>query len=305
MGFYKNRKMRFSQRNGMASVRDQIQIDQFDEGTRNAIWNEVLMYLESVRNRLFVINRVRVDVFEFALDSQPVIHKYNSLYRQTSEYRVAPDEWLKDKILRGPVCEVLDVVEYLTDQDRVKEWRCQYPNLFNSGSVDGDVAFSRDRVNDLFAGMCVGYRFVNDVLCRIVNEEEIKSVETAINESSDAVSEQLNKALLAFADREHPNYANAVKESISAVESQCCILTGDPKASLGEALKKLESTGVKIHPALNKALHQLYGYTSDDPGIRHGSIETANVDAPLAQFMLVSCSAFVNYLRMMAGRIEK
>lgn len=81
------------------------------------------------------------------------------------------------------------------------------------------------------------------------------------------------------------------------MESQCCILTGDPKASLGAALIKMEDSGVRIHPALNKALHQLYGYTSDDPGIRHGGIETANVDAPLAQFMLVSCSAFVNYLR--------
>ena len=303
MGFYKNRKMRFSQRNGMASVRDQIQIDQFDEGTRNAIWNEMLMYLESVRNRSLVINRVRVDVFEFALDSQPVIHKYNSLYRRTSEYRVDLEEWLRDKILRGEVCEVLDVVEYLTDQDRADEWRCQYPNSFNSGSVDGDVAFSRDRVNDLFAGMCVGYRFVNGILCRIVNEEEIKSIESAIAESPDAVAEQLNKALLAFADREHPNYANVVKESISAVESQCCILTGDSKASLGTALKELEDSGVKIHPALNKALHQLYGYTSDDPGIRHGSTETANVDAALAQFMLVTCSAFVNYLRMMKGTI--
>lgn len=60
---------------------------------------------------------------------------------------------------------------------------------------------------------------------------------------------------------------------------------------------------MKIHPALNKALHQIYGYTSDDPGIRHGGTETANVDAALAQFMLVSCSAFVNYLRMMKGTI--
>jgi hypothetical protein len=281
----------------MASVRDQIQIDQFDEGTRNAIWNEMLMYLESVRNRSLVINRVRVDVFEFALDSQPVIHKYNSLYRRTSEYRVDLDEWLRDKILKGEVCEVLDVVEYLTDQDRADEWRCQYPNSFNSGSVDGDVAFSRDRVNDLFAGMCVGYRFVNEVLCRIVNEEEIKSIESAIAESPDAVAEQLNNALLAFADRERPNYANVVKESISAVESQCCILTGDSKASLGTALKKLEDSGVRIHPALNKALHQLYGYTSDDPGMRHGGAAMANVDVALAQFMLVTCSAFVNYLR--------
>lgn len=303
MGFYKNRKMRFSQRTGMASVRDQIQIDKFDEGTRNAIWNEVLMYLESVRSKSVVINRVRVDVFEFALDSQPVIYKYDSLYRRTNEYRVGLDEWLRDKILRGKACEVLDIVEYLTDQNRAGEWRCQYPTSFNSDSVDGDVALSRERVNDLFAGMCVGYRFVNEVLCRIVSEEEIKSIETAINESSDVVAEQLNKALQAFADREHPNYANVVKESISAVESQCCILVGDSKASLGAALKKMESSGVKINPALNRALHQLYGYTSDDPGIRHGGTETANVDAALAQFMLVSCSAFVNYLRMMKGTI--
>jgi hypothetical protein len=130
-----------------------------------------------------------------------------------------------------------------------------------------------------------------------VNEEEIKSIESAIAESPDAVAEQLNNALLAFADRERPNYANVVKESISAVESQCCILTGDSKASLGTALKKLEDSGVRIHPALNKALHQLYGYTSDDPGIRHGGAAMANVDVALAQFMLVTCSAFVNYLR--------
>lgn len=76
----------------------------------------------------------------------------------------------------------------------------------------------------------MGYRFVNSVLCRIVNEEEIKSIESAIAESPDAVAEQLNNALLAFADRERPNYANVVKESISAIESQCCILTGDSKA---------------------------------------------------------------------------
>ena len=287
----------------MASVREKLQVDEFDEGTRNVIWNEVMMYLKSV-NEFVVIKRIRVDVFECALDSQPVISKFNRALGRYSEYRAEPDEWLRDKIVNGAVCDVLDIVEYLTDQERADEWELQYPNLFNRGVIEGDVVLSRERVNDLFVGMCVGYRFVNDVLCRIVNEEEIKSVETAIKESSDVVAEQLNKALLAFADREHPNYANAVKESISAVESQCCILTGDSKASLGTALKKLESSGVKIHPALNKALHQLYGYTSDDPGIRHGGTAAANVDAALAQFMLVTCSAFVNYLRMMTGRAE-
>ena len=153
------------------------------------------------------------------------------------------------------------MVEYLTDQERSDEWAVQYAMAFHSGVGGQMLALSQETVDDLFSGMCVGYRFVNGVLCRIVNEEEIKSIESAIAESPDAVAEQLNKALLAFADRAHPNYANAVKESISAVESQCCILTGNPKASLGDALKKLEALGVKIHPALGKALHQIYGYT--------------------------------------------
>lgn len=304
MGFYQNRKKRFSQRNGMVAVREKLQIDEFDEGTRNVIWNEVLIYLKGTCRCDLIVKRLRLDVFELPIDSSPTVTRHESggiRYIRRVDY---PD-WIQDRILAGDVSVVLDIVEYLTDQDRADEWVQEYGSS-SYGGLGGHVcALSCEKVDDLFAAMCVGYRFVNGVLCRVVGEEEIKAIESAINESPDAVAEQLNKALLAFADREHPNYANSVKEAISAVESQCCILAGDPKASLGEALKKLESTGVKIHPALNKALRQLYGYTSDDPGIRHGSIETANVDAPLAQFMLVSCSAFVNYLRVMAGRIEK
>ena len=304
MGFYKNRKMRFSQRNGMASVREKLQVDEFDEGTRNVIWNETLIYLKGTFKCDLVIKRLRLDVFELPIDSSPIITQYGAGgvgHIRHVDYL----DWLQDRIQYGDVAEVLDIVEYFADQDRADAWGQEYGSSIYGGLGAPVCALPCEKIDDLFAGMCVGYRFVNGVLCRIVSEEEIKSIESAINESPDAVAEQLNKALLSFADREHPNYANSVKEAISAVESQCCILTGDPKASLGEALKNLETTGVKIHPALNKAIHQLYGYTSDDPGIRHGGTETSNVDAALAQFMLVSCSAFVNYLRMMAGRIEK
>jgi len=41
----------------------------------------------------------------------------------------------------------------------------------------------------------------------------------------------------------------------------------------------------------------LSGYTSDKGGIRHGlKEEDHNVDIDEARFMLVTCSAFVNYL---------
>ena len=67
-------------------------------------------------------------------------------------------------------------------------------------------------------------------------------------------------------------------------------------ATLGNTLKKLKENGVNIHPALENAFKQLYGYTSDSGGIRHGSIEFVNVASEDAKYMLVSCSAFVNYL---------
>ena len=276
-------------------VREKLQVDELDAGTRNMIRNEILMYFKAISDYPIVIRRMRADLFELPIDSKPFIIKTTSYGKE--KFFVGYDAWLKNKISNGSIAEVLDVVEYLTDQERSDEWVAQYAMAFHSEVGGLMLALSQETVDDLFAGMCVGYRFVNGVLCRIVNEEEIKSIESAIAESPDAVAEQLNNALLAFADRERPNYANVVKESISGVESQCCILTGDSKASLGAALKKLEDSGVRIHPALNKALHQLYGYTSDDPGIRHGGAAMANVDVALAQFMLVTCSAFVNYLR--------
>lgn len=78
----------------------------------------------------------------------------------------------------------------------------------------------------------------------------------------------------------------------------CCIITGltGTSATLGAALKKLEENGVIIHGAMRSAFSQLYGYTSDANGIRHGGIDFTNAPAEDAKYMLVSCSAFVNYL---------
>ena len=46
-----------------------------------------------------------------------------------------------------------------------------------------------------------------------------------------------------------------------------------------------------------KAFNMLYGYTSDANGIRHaGNIGGPSSTFEEAKFMLVSCSAFVNYL---------
>ena len=88
----------------------------------------------------------------------------------------------------------------------------------------------------------------------------------------------------------------AVRESIHAVESTARYF--DPgAATLDPALKSLEAAG-GLHPALKRAFSSLYGFTSDEQGIRHALIDSpqANVGQDEAVFMLGACASFSSYL---------
>lgn len=150
--------------------------------------------------------------------------------------------------------------------------------------------------NELFEIECVGYRFVNMQITDIINDEEIKEIEEALNTKYSACSESINKALNLLYNRDNPDYSNSVKESISAIEAICNIILGTNNATLGEALKRLEKNGFEIHSAMKNAFISLYGYTSDKSGIRHNNGVDENTTFEEAKYMLVSCSAFLNYL---------
>jgi len=153
--------------------------------------------------------------------------------------------------------------------------------------------------NDFFRDEYIGYRFVDDIIVPISDEYEVAEVNQALENPYSPVYEHISKANKLLADRSKPDYENSIKESISAVEALCEILTGitGKEASLGKMLKKLEDNGVVIHAGLKSAFNMLYGYTSDANGIRHaGDIGGPSSTFEEAKFMLVSCSAFVNYL---------
>ena len=153
-----------------------------------------------------------------------------------------------------------------------------------------------DIFNDFFEKECVGYRFIDNIITDIIDDEEIKEIENAINSKYSAPKECIKKALNHLYDRENPDYPNSVKESISAIESICNIILNTHNSTLGDALNKLEDNGIVIHSAMKKAFSSLFGYTSDKSGIRHNVGIDANTTFEEAKFMLVSCSAFLNYL---------
>ena len=181
--------------------------------------------------------------------------------------------------------EVYDLIEF-------------FPNNFEGYYGDDRNAEFIKYCNDVLEREVSAYRFVNGVLSGITSQEEIESIESALKTGDKyaPVAVHLNTALHLFSDKEKPDYRNSIKESISAVESYLSILTGKSNLPFSLLLKEIESN-LQIHKALKSAFSNLYGFTSDSSGIRHALLEESNLKSEDAKFMLVTCSAFINYLK--------
>lgn len=153
-------------------------------------------------------------------------------------------------------------------------------------------------LNSEFERIHYGYRIIDGVIIDIISDEEKKSIENALSTSDAAVKEHLKKALALYAQQPEPDYRNAIKESISAVEALLRLKTGE--STFGPAYTKVKKS-ITIHPRIQEAIQKLYDYTNQpDTGIRHSKVEgdgTMVPDAAECQFMLVTCSAIINYFQ--------
>jgi hypothetical protein len=89
-----------------------------------------------------------------------------------------------------------------------------------------------------------GYRIVNDCIVQITAEEEIQEIEEVLNVSEqwNSFNSHIRRALELLADSRNKDYRNSIKESISAVESLCIIMTGDSTTALTKALAVIEKS---------------------------------------------------------------
>jgi len=186
-----------------------------------------------------------------------------------------------------PWHEVYDVVELAVEEYRGDSFE----------DFCADINSALQRLNS-------AYRLVGGKIIEATAEAEIAAMEKALDESCElsGVHTHLETALKLLSDRESPDYRNSIKESISAVEAMGRLITGDEKATLGAALKRIGEK-IAINPTLKQAFSKLYGYTSGPQGIRHAIIDESDVGAPEAKYMLVACSAFVSYLIEKAAEV--
>ena len=153
--------------------------------------------------------------------------------------------------------------------------------------------FVLQKINLILEDERAPYRIVNNMVTPLISEQEIEEIERALNiaDKFESVRDHLEKALKFFSNREEPDYANSIKESVSGLESLVQTLLGE-KGTLGKLIEDLN-----VHPALRKGFSSLYGWTSDEGGIRHGKFnEPVEPGFAEARYMLVTISSFINYL---------
>lgn len=207
-----------------------------------------------------------------------------------------PYEFPKNEIYKKKNAEALQ--SYILDEKQ--PWYIIFDFIERYLKICDDATFDKMQAefNAILEDEVSAYRILDGLVVPITNKSEMGSISDAMNTPFEACNIHIAKALELFANREKPDYENSIKESISAVESICSEITGieGAQATLGKTIKKLKYAGMHIHPAMENAFTSLYGYTSDEGGIRHGSIDFVEAPSEDAKFMLITCSAFVNYL---------
>jgi hypothetical protein len=292
---------RFSERAGVVPAKP-IQDKSVDGPLKNLLWNETQGWLKKVewyKGKEYAFpddfcRRVWEGFFKQRLDElEPLAAKE---YPKEGSY--AAVKFLLDRIRtfffddNTPWYELLDLIELLL-------------------TIPCEKFYEREqtinRLNRLLEQERSAYRLVEGRFVPITSEVELKAVERAIKPASTAlatVATHMQQALKLFADRKAPDYRNSMKESISAVESLCKSLARMPYTTLGPALDKTaKELGLNGH--LREGFKSIYKYTSDDHGIRHGLKDDDHPEEEDAMLMLVTCSAFVNFVTEKARKQRK
>jgi hypothetical protein len=180
------------------------------------------------------------------------------------------------------------------------EWHGIYDfaeQVFKNVRNDQTRTFLQSRINHFLEIEKCAFRMNDGQFVPFIDQCEIDEINNTIKISDIFLGarEHVQRSLKSFTQKPEPDYINTIKEAISAVESAARVIVGDDKATLGQALKRI-SEDRDMHPALLGGFEKIYGYTSDEGGIRHAMLEKSKIDEVDARVMLVMCSAFVNYI---------
>ena len=272
----------FSQAQGYEEIPAQLRLEELPREARTQIWNLFFAH----------ISRFKKTVVPVWLDE--IAGPWHEILKaKHCDFDHAPlDEWtpefseversLREDIESRPFNKVFDLIEFV-----LRHALC--PPTF--------IKEMQDRFTACGLAYTIDAKRPPTILPAATPEEGdavVEAIQTLRQAGLDGSVVHLRNASACIKDGDWPG---SVRESIHAVESVARQL--DPKAPrlLKHALAALEQRGA-LHPSLEDAFSKLYGYTSNEQGIRHALLDRtdAQVGQDEAVFMLGACASFASYL---------
>ena len=276
-------KLTFSQREGKAPLPEAMKLEYIPQKFRQLVW---LFVDKSIDDATDIFQRRYRNDVEIAA----ILWRFRFQIQETPHDEIPhphPDndkKFCREIILQEDYHQLLTFVEFILRQDDCSEnMRESLVNEFERTPI----AYYADSID--------GKPTIMPRISREAGEATRKAFETIREGNMDGAAAHLRDAVEHINAKQH---ADSIADSIHAVESVARMI--DPRANktLGPALKSLEESGVLKHPVLRGAFEKLYGYTSDEQGIRHALLDKDAADVGLdeAVFMFGACASFAAYL---------
>ena len=285
----------FSQRHGHEPLPEPMRLEELSDHLRREIWNATLRFLTMDRSgndpsmgMLGAIEDGKTPVIirdvlgEFLrlphdeIDNRVLFNERHTNYRETKEI-----------ILRGAFNRVLDLIEIVANLPDKPKGTTQFIDIIQRQFERHAAAYWLDtssRPFQFYPRSSKEQGVATQQAIKTLRERGMKGASTHLSQAAKHIKAQ--------------RFADSVRDSIHAVESVACVIAQKENATLGQALDSLEKAGLRNHPALKKAFKNLYGYTSDERGIRHALLDQESADVGLdeAMFMFGACASFAAYL---------
>ena len=268
-------KLNFSQRNGYVDLPSQLKLDELPKKTRYRIAARISQILtDSSSSGTFgtfinnpaksMLKHIWIEVFE----------------NRPSNFSGSLNDWVEIIEARCENLSINELFDFL-------ELLCKHPSFSKLTTF----------LPHLLEKHYSAYTFIAGQFIPIGNEQVAEAFKLAVYETINSGRNASKAHLQASAKHlRNGDWADSVRDSIHAVEALINKMDISQN-TLGAALGEIEKKG-HLHGALKQGFTALYGYTSDEDGIRHALTEGENPNVTQADaiYMLGSCASFVTYI---------
>lgn len=287
----------FSQREGKAPLSEAMELGTIPQIFRNKAWRCVDLsvkgsfgtwrrsYGSGICEFVQIMRDYRFDILSIPHDEiLNLISDDHGVILNSNEISSNDHTFCRNVIVKDEYHKVITFIEYMLRHSKCP--KDLYVSLLRAFD-ETPIAY--------FVETIEGLPTVLPRISREAGEATRQAIEALQETNMDGAAAHLRQAA------EHLNagqFADSIADSIHAVGSVARLIAPGDSNTLSKALASLEKAGLLKHPALKEAFDKLYGYTSDEQGIRHELLDKSapDVGRDEAVFMFGACASFAAYL---------